>query len=166
MERDLNYENNNIGYDSQYPKEAGGGIKCKNYELCERVLPTWWFECKGHYLCINCAMMFGMLTFSDNVECPICLETGRGTTQPNCTHKICIQCFKRAHYGDDDIENQPIFPYPDKEEEYYDDQDNPKWDRDYPLIKKYSDDWKTWDDERQYKCEMESNLRACCICRK
>ena len=74
MKRDLEYENNNIGYDWQYTEEDGGGIKCKNYELCEDVLPKWWFECKGHYLCTNCDMMFGTwkngkgeLNFSDNI---------------------------------------------------------------------------------------------------
>ena len=31
MERDIQYENSNIGFDEQYPEEEGGGIKCKNY---------------------------------------------------------------------------------------------------------------------------------------
>lgn len=62
MKRDLEYENKNIGYDEQYPIEDGGGIKCKNYEICETVLPKWWFNCKGCYLCTNCDMMFGTWT--------------------------------------------------------------------------------------------------------
>ena len=84
MERDLEYENNNIYFDYQYPEEDGGGIKCKNYEVCECVLPKWWFECKGNYLCTNCHMMFGtwgkghigkgILEINYNLECPICLE--------------------------------------------------------------------------------------------
>ena len=83
-EKDTEYENNNIAYDYQYTKEVDGGIKCKNYELCETVLPKWWFECKGNYLCTNCHMLFGtwgeshtgkgILEISDNLECPICLE--------------------------------------------------------------------------------------------
>ena len=32
MERDLEYENNNIGFYYQYPEEDGGGIKCKKYD--------------------------------------------------------------------------------------------------------------------------------------
>ena len=39
MERDLEYENNNIAFDFQYTEENGGGIKCKNYELCQHILP-------------------------------------------------------------------------------------------------------------------------------
>ena len=179
MEKDLEYENNNIGYDHQYTEEDGGGIKCKNYELCEAVLPKWWFECKGNYLCTNCHMMFGtwgsgenahtgkgVLEISDNLECPICYEVKRSISQPNCEHTVCIECFKRCYYGDDDTENEPKFPYPDIEDEYYDNQENPKWDDDYPLIKKYNEDWNKWDDEKNQKYENEKHLQKCPLCRK
>jgi hypothetical protein len=36
-ERDFEYENLNRASDCQYEN----GIKCKNYELCEAVLPKW-----------------------------------------------------------------------------------------------------------------------------
>ena len=85
MVRDIEYENNNnIDFDSQYPEQDGGGIKCKNFELCESVLPKWWFECKGNYLCSNCHMQFGtwgnqtgkgVLEINDNIECPICYRS-------------------------------------------------------------------------------------------
>jgi hypothetical protein len=54
--RDLEYEKNNIGYDTQYPN---GGIKCKNHIICESVLPYWWYNCKGHYMCLNCDVSYG-----------------------------------------------------------------------------------------------------------
>lgn len=47
MERDFVHENSNIGYDYQ----EQDGMKCKNYVICQSVLPKWWFECKGNYLC-------------------------------------------------------------------------------------------------------------------
>ena len=97
----------NVGFDYQYTEDDGGGIKCKNYEICEAVLPKWWFECKGSYLCTNCDMMFGtwgsgenshtgkgILEISDNIGCPICLETKRGISYPKCNHMACIECFK------------------------------------------------------------------------
>ena len=113
LQKILEYENNNIGFDWQYPQEDGGGIKCKNYELCEAVLPKWWFECKGNYLCTNCHMMFGtwkfkgqeyktgkgILDISDNIECPVCLEVKRSISQPNCEHTLCIECCKRCYYA-------------------------------------------------------------------
>jgi hypothetical protein len=177
MKRDMEYENNNIGFDPQYPKEDGGGIRCKNYELCEAVLPKWWFECKGNYLCTNCHMMFGTWKFqgqacrtgkgaldiSDNVECPICLEVKRSISQPNCDHSLCIKCFKRCYYGDDDTENEPKFPYPDIEDEYYNNIENPKWENNYPLIKIHNEEWNKWDDE---KYENEECLHKCPLCRK
>lgn len=175
-ERDTEYENNNIAYEYQYTEEVGGGIKCKNYELCKTLLPKWWFECKGNYLCINCHMLFGtwgeshtgkgILEISDNLECSICLENKRSITQPNCEHTVCIKCFKRCYYGDDNTENEPKFPYPYIEDEYYEDQDNQKWDTDYPLVKIYNEEWEKWDDEKNQKYENEENLRKCPLCRK
>ena len=175
-ERDTEYENNNIAYDYQYTEEFGGGIKCKNYELCKSLLPKWWFECKGNYLCIDCHMLFGtwgegytgkgILEISDNLECPICLENKRSITQPNCEHTLCIKCFKRCYYGVDNTENEPSFPYPYIEDEYYEDQDNKKWDTDYPLIKIYNEEWDKWVDEKNQKYENEENLRKCPLCRK
>lgn len=177
MKRDLEYENNNIGFDWQYPE---GGIKCKNYELCESVLPKWWFECEGNYLCIKCDYQFGTwsnkeanvyktgkgtLEISDNLKCPVCLEVKRSISHPNCEHTSCIDCFKRCYYGDDS-ENEPQFPYPNIEDEYYEDQDNPKWEKDYPLIEIHNEEWNKWDNEKTEKFVNEENLRKCPICRK
>ena len=57
--RNIDYERKNIGYDSQYPKSEGGGIKCRNFKLCGAVLPKWWWDCKNNYLCINCHCQYG-----------------------------------------------------------------------------------------------------------
>ncbi len=179
MERDLEYEKNNIGYDRRYIEEEDSytGIKCKNYELCETVLPKWWFDCTDTYLCTGCHIMFGtwgtqtgkgILEISDNLECLLCLENTRVTTYLNCDHKICISCFKRCYYRNekDDIENEPIFPYPDIEDEYYDDPEDPKWDTDYHLIQKYNDEWNKWEDARDYRYANEAYLRKCSVCSK
>ena len=175
--RDVDYETNNIAYDYKYPEEDGGGIKCKNYIICESVLPKWWFECKGTYLCCNCDMMFGtwtsgncrhvgkgILEVSSNLECPICLEFKECISQSKCNHSLCISCFKRMYY--EDVENEPIFPYSDDiEDEYHDDPKNIKWDN-YPLINTYNEEWNTWEDARQEKYKQETYLRRCPICRK
>jgi len=183
MEKDIEYEKNNIAFDWQYPKESGGGIKCKNYELCESVLPDWWFSCKGNYLCSECHMIFGtwgikgsktltktgkgVLDIYDNVECPICLDTKRSISYPNCEHTACIDCFKRCFYGDKDVENEPKFPYSeDIEDEYYENSENPKWNKDYPLIKIHNNEWDIWDDANSQKHENEDFLEKCPLCRK
>ncbi len=40
-------------------------------------------------------------------------------------------------YGND--VNEPTFPYPEIEDEYYEDEENPKWDSEYHLIKIYNE---------------------------
>lgn len=167
--RDLEYEQNNIGYDYQYPEEEGGGIKCKNWEVCQAVLPTWWFECKGCYNCSHCDMLFGglVLQMHDNLECPVCLEIKRSVSQLRCEHTACIACFQRCQYGEESREGEPEFPYPEIEDEYDEDSANSKWAVDYPLIQVYNEEWNQWDDERQEKRrEEQSYLRICPICRK
>jgi hypothetical protein len=170
MNRDFYYESSNIGYDNQYTEK---GIKCKNYILCETILPKWWYECKGNYLCTNCHVMFGtwksemgkgILEITNNIECPICLETKQSISQPRCNHSVCISCFKRCYYGEDIQE--PMFPYPEIEDEYYDDIYNIKWNIEYPLIKIYNEELDKLEDERDEKYEKENNLRKCPICRK
>lgn len=179
MTRDLDYEKNNVGYDIQFPKEEGGGIKCKNYELCDAILPPWWYDCKGHYICTNCDILFGtwghgenahygkgVLQFADNLECPICLETKRCVSQPRCDHFACINCFKRCHFVNRDDDDYPDFPYPEIEEEYDEDPDNPKWDVEYPLIKLYHEEWDKIEEDKMKNYTNEEYLRCCPLCRK
>ena len=200
MKRDLEYENNNIGFSAQYTEETGGGIKCKNYELCKRLLPKWWFDKYGNYFCSQCHMVCGtqespkwnlkfipwlrprpgpagqyiikpgkgMLEFYDNRECPVCLEKKRSILQPRCEHTLCIECFKRCYWGynDSDIENEPQFPYPDIEKEYYKDPENLKWNNDYPLIKKYNEDRNKHDDAIIFRISNQDYLQTCPLCRK
>lgn len=158
MERDVDYEYHQTVYNEQYPH---GGIQCKNHIVCNEVLPTW---CKGCYLCTNCDILFGkILKITDPTECPICLDLNKGITLLRCNHAVCIRCFKRCYYGDKS--GEPVFPYPDIEEEYSEDPDNPKW-LEYPLIQPYHEEWNTWDDERIEKYENEMHLRTCPLCRK
>jgi hypothetical protein len=180
MQKDVEYEKNNIGYDYQNTKENGGGIKCKNYIICGDILPIWWFECKRNYLCNNCHIMFGtwnneiisgigkgkghLKTSDIEYECPICLENKICISQPRCDHYVCIDCFKRC-YGFQEFEGEPIFPYPDIEDEYYENEENIKWDE-YPLIKLYNEEYAKWLDDQEERYENEKNLRNCPICRK
>lgn len=180
MPRDIEYERSNASApDEQLPE---GGVKCKNYHICEANLPNWWYDCKGNYLCTNCDMLFGTwknekagvyktgkgeLPFVGEKNCPICLEMKPSIIQPNCDHTICIECFKRCHYGDQLREGEPIFPYSeDIEEEYETDQWNIKWKTHFPLIDKWNREWNEWDNIRMYKYEKEENLRLCPVCRK
>ena len=172
MSRDLVHEEENIGYDKQYPN---GSIKCKNFMFCKSVLPNWWYDRKGKYLCTNCDMLFGtwgnqigkgILPIIKNAECPICLEIKTCISQPRCDHYTCIDCFKRCYYGENI--NEPPFPYPEIENEYYNhsDPDDPEWFIKYPLIQKYNDDFNALLDQKEEKMNSEYYLQQCPLCRK
>jgi hypothetical protein len=165
MPKDLDYESTHFAYDFQCPKETGGGIQCKNYKVCASVLPPWWWECNESYLCTNCEMLFGEFKFKEPMECPICFDVKHGLSQLKCDHFICVDCFKRCYYGDEDRENEPKFPYPELEEEYFHDMDNVKW-NEYPLIYIFHNEWNMWDDKRMEKYDNEESLRHCPLCRK
>ena len=165
MPRDLEYERSNIAYSEQWTEERGGGIKCKNYEICKAVLPYWWYECKCRYTCTTCDSLFGKeLVFIALVDCPICLESTRGVIQPTCEHAICIKCFERCRYGEK--MPRPLFPYSDEIwEEYTDNWRNPKWNIEYPLIKQWNDECNRIDAEEMARYDREAYLRQCPLCR-
>lgn len=169
MSRDLDYERDNVGYDEQYPD--GDGIKCKNHIVCGAVLPSWWYSCKEHYLCTTCDVMFGTwssgshvntgkgeLSILNDIECPICFETGTGVMQSRCDHCICVKCFKRCYFGSDE---KPEFPYTKDIEDYYNETDecSEEWYSKYPLVKDY-------EDKVEQGFINGDNLQRCCICRK
>lgn len=146
--------------------------QCKNFELCKTLLNT-----PDPDVCLSCQMIFGTspyshicrgkgtLIFSDNIECPICLETKRGISQPRCDHFACTDCFKRCYYGE--TESEPRFPYPEIEEEYINsDSDDGKWEIDYPLILPWCNAYNKWNELQDEKYDNESHLRVCPLCRK
>ena len=149
---------------------------CKNFEFCDGMQPPQWCGKGGHSiryldsggdpdLCMNCAVMFRKeLVFKDDVECPICFETKKGITQPNCEHAICIECFRDCYYGKYD---EPDFPYSKDIEEEYDEYDDlynaPKSFLDkYPLIREYEEECNRRYDRQD---EMISVNSRCPLCR-
>lgn len=159
MSRDIEYEQNNIEYNWQ-----NCGIQCKNYKVCKEVLPNWWYSCKKCYLCTNCDIAYGTeLTFLDCGECIICFNSSELVKELNCNHSRCIDCFIRCHYGE--YEPEPPFPYPEIENEYFEDTDEEKWLIDYPLIAKYREDDARWEQNKWIKYEAEQHLRLCPLCR-
>ena len=136
-------------------------MKCMNLELCEGESTC----LRNPNLCINCDMMFGKsLIFKDDVECPICLESKRGLTQPKCEHEICVECFKNCYYG---IYNETDFPYSNEIEEQYDEYGGfdltPKSFLEmYPLIEKYENEC-----NRQYNTQelIQKINSRCPLCR-
>ena len=174
MVRDDEYE---AGH-TVYTEEGYRDIKCKNYEICEgtfdyRLVGSSFGipGCKNYeYLCRSCYMSFGKwkgskghLPIHDAVECPVCLETKRGTEQPKCEHVICIQCFRDCYYG---IFKEPEFPYSadvERQCEEYDDEYPMEFIEKYPLLIEYDAEYLR---RLRAQEDMSRTNSRCPVCRK
>jgi hypothetical protein len=192
MPRDLEYEENNIGYDYQYTENESGGIKCKNYYLCETILPKWWYDCKGKYLCTNCDIFdWKELEFRDcpeNEECAVCIESNRQVKFPaNCGHWFCCECSRDILFWDENRYHLSPEPYgcppcPNGCEnpirgrqcdcyEYFGDDENPgviqKWATEHPEeFEKYNDDTHESLELSETTPGSVFNSKKCPLCRK
>jgi hypothetical protein len=159
-------------FHNRYPCYHVGDIKCPNFEICENYDFPLNMSCHGG-LCMTCDVKYGtwdggkgVLQFKDDIECPICLENKRCVTLPKCNHYICIDDFKRSFYGDQTLDqNEPKFPYPELEDDYFlKNQGHPSYEND-PDIIKYHEQWNHWDNLNDIKRESENYLLKCPICR-
>lgn len=151
-------------------------IKCKNYDVCNTMLPKIWYEYNNIEICYKCNCLFGnwrggknILNQLNIIKCPICLEYKKGISQPRCEHYLCIDCIKRCYYGIDNGEKYipPIFPYSEKiKKEYENERNNKKWNTEYPLINKYLMELHNYNEVIFIKYKNEKYLRRCHLCRK
>lgn len=147
-------------------------IRCPNYDVCQAMDPQCILDCH-HGLCTHCDIFFGtwqggkgILPIINSAECPICLETTRCISLPKCNHSICIDCFKRCFYGENEEDLSPKFPYgPEIENEYDQDPNAEKWKTD-PLIIRYNFLFNIYDYYKDMKWKSEEHLRHCPLCRK
>jgi hypothetical protein len=137
-------------------------IKCNNYELCKNFLSN-----ENDLICAICIQFnFYKIKYYKTISCSICYENNiKGLKQPNCNHKICTNCFKRCYFGNQNLKDEPIFPYSEIEKEYFENPDDIKWINNYPLIDKYELEWSRWYNEIDYQYEMEEFLRKCPFCK-
>ena len=142
-------------------------IKCDNFEICETMLPYWWYDNKNNYLCTNCHFLYGkekLQITDDNEKCIMCLEKKiRGIVHPKCGHSICVDCFKMYYYSE--YIEEPQFPYPEIEDEYYGDPENKKWKNKYPTIKLFYADWNYWNNNKRENYLNECNTIICPLCK-
>lgn len=185
--RDLQYEQVNIGYDYQYPE---GGIKCKNYNLCQSILPKCWYDCKGKYLCTKCDIFeWNELEFRDGIEeCAVCNEIDKQVKFPtNCGHWFCVYCSRNILFWDETryhlspepygcppcpngclnpISGQQCYCY-----EYFGDEENPGviqiWSSENPeQFKKYNDDEQKSIELSETNTDSVFGSKKCPLCRK
>lgn len=163
--RDEEYEITNLTLDPDYPILLGLGIKCKNFAVCEEMLPEYWHGVKGHYICTLCASMFGAveLEIRDSVMCSMCDQTTLCAFQPYCRHPMCVECFRGCYYG----EKCPTIPFPYSDDIQSQYESNPmqiRWEIQYPLIKMWQCQLEALIDEWSKRIDYGSLVRACPLC--
>lgn len=140
-------------------------IPCKNTLVCKRSFPKEWVDYNGCTLCTDCDFRFGKKLEITKNECPICLDDRLCVQLSKCEHSICIPCFRRCYYGDESRIGEPVFPYPELEEEYKENPYHKKWSN-YLLIQLYQEEYEIWNMKEIDKYMSEGHLRRCPLCRK
>jgi len=188
MVRDLQYEQLNTIYDEAYERH---GIKCKNYELCQHILPPTAYEGGTNYLCMTCGDWFKIGGFGWNElefrvgeeECVVCTETSNKQLNfpANCGHWFCVPCSRNILFWDEARYHLSPIPYgcppcpnscenPEKGKqcycEEYDEIQN-VWEQEQP------DKYKEWNDAETKSIELSETIpgsvfgsKKCPLCRK
>lgn len=108
--RDVEYEASHRALDS-YTREQG--IKCKNYKFCGEVLPDWWWQCKGKYICSSCNITWCReLEFREAAECAVCYEVKPQVKFPGtCDHWFCCSCTSIVLFGKETVPDVSPVPF-------------------------------------------------------
>ena len=147
-------------------------MQCKNYLVCETLMPE--YILKNHdELCVNCFVAFGKWQGGHGIlpqkkldECYICYENNIwGISNPNCSHFICIDCFKKCYkdvfsglYPDP----EPEFPFSnDVHQIYSSNPHNEIWNS-YEEIS----EWEILHNEWTNRQNNKVNINRCPFCRK
>ena len=188
MVRDLQYEQLNTIYDEDYERN---GIKCKNYDLCQHILPPTAYEDGTNYLCMHCGDWFKVCGFGWNElefreseeECVVCMETSNKQLKfpANCGHWFCISCSRNILFWDETLYHLSPIPYgcpscpngcinPEKGKQCYCeeyDEIQEGWKQEQP------DKYKEWNDAENISIELSETIsgsvfgsKKCPLCRK
>lgn len=86
-------------------------VKCQNFEICGSSFPKMYIGCwGGNGCCMNCDILFGkwnggkgILKIGEiNKECCVCLEDRKLVSLPKCIHEVCIECFPKIYFNEED----------------------------------------------------------------
>lgn len=147
--------------------------ECPNYFLCNTKCPQNILDFNNG-VCFTCIEHFGksfendsrsnpILEVDDCIDCPICFsENVEGIKNPRCKHYLCNSCFKIIYNFDVKYEDEPLFPFPDKEEEYYLD---PDFFSEDIVINSWKKRWLSWNNEKRKKKLGYNFIKHCPLCR-
>lgn len=150
--------------------------QCPNFLICGNEEP-YFMLIFNNGVCNECFSKFGpciqnsnpsnpnLIFDYENFDCPICLQyVDVKVKNPRCDHCLCIKCMKGIYFTDIEYPNEPQFPYPNTENEYYEDPNLFLNDIQVQLWKRSIG---SWNEERvHYILENRKYLKHCPVCRK
>ena len=144
--------------------------KCKYHQLCYGYVPKYHFSSKTK-LCYYCTNKFDNAdeynpVFKMKANCSNCSKFGRVVNQPKCKHFLCLECSRKCYFGTETYLEEPVFPYPDMEHDYFSDMENPYWKKKYPLIKSFEERWNRWDAFTNRSSNIRRLSKKCPTCHK
>ena len=157
-------ENFYTNKDMIYYLKNNNNIKCKFYNFCECELDITTKRRSNNHVCNSCYELWKINEqFNKGTldTCDMCTSTNIICfSQSKCKHKLCRECFRYCYYGIIHITPEPAFPFPDKEDEYYNDEIT-RYNLDKTqIIKK----WKKACDKTYYIHEKRNTIK--CNCKK
>lgn len=87
--------------EEEYEENKNQLIKCKNFIICEQLLPNWWYSVRKSDFCKECNFKYGnhLLQLKLNTYCPSCLYHKKCIKHLECPHYLCIDCFNDFYSG-------------------------------------------------------------------
>lgn len=137
-------------------------VECPNFFICKQKFPQCILDFNSGvcFTCMNLLKKMIPLEFSEEeIECPVCFtNTYENIKNPNCNHFLCIDCFGYIYGYKNTHKNEPVFPFFEKEEDYY---KNPELFTDDAIINSWKRRWIEWNQKKEEKI-----MKKCPLCRK
>lgn len=138
-------------------------VKCPNYIVCGEVAPLNIMWCHDSR-CLYCNKGFGknLSIKNQKQECPVCLEEKEIYVQmSNCTHYICLVCFRRLHY----ICLSPLKNFKSEDNITFPEPQVVLSEEELPEEPEYNSDEDESEDEDEHK-KLDEFLKTCPLCRE
>lgn len=134
--------------------------KCKNYKWCQTMIPNNYFE--NSKVCVYCTMAPEQVPkIIDDITCRSCYKITHGIKDPNCNHTFCIECFKQCYHVSRKKLHELVFPYPEIEDDYLNNPYDIKWDKHYPFIQEYYEQYNKL--EKDIEDKIQHNILNICL---
>ena len=118
--------------------------------------------CENSKVCVYCTMAPEQVPkIIDDITCRSCYKITHGIKDPNCNHTFCIECFKQCYHVSRKKLHELVFPYPEIEDDYLNNPYDIKWDKHYPFIQEYYEQYNKL--EQDIEDKIQHNILNICL---